>query len=288
MTLEARDQRLLTGLRLRPRKHFAGRVRGERSTTRKGISIEFADYRDYSDGDDLRHLDWNVLARLDTPVMRTYRDEEDLAVHLLLDASPSMDFGEPTKLDMAKHVAEAIHAVAANGGDTVHPLVLGSRARSSRAGMRGRASRNRYLAWSREIAVTEGRFAEGLRTFARSALRTGMVVIISDGMDPDAAAAIRQVAGRGHEVWFHHVLSSLDLDPDLEGDLRLVDSEGFGTVELTANSDALRRYKKALDEHCGALRDAVTRSGGRYAQLESHWPLERVIRDVWKRDGWVA
>src|SRR6476619_4360431 len=83
--LEARDFRVLEGLRLMPRKSFGGRVRGERLTKKKGISIEFADYREYTDGDDLRHLDWNVLARLGVPVTKTYRDEEDLAVHVLVD-----------------------------------------------------------------------------------------------------------------------------------------------------------------------------------------------------------
>src|SRR5487761_2315929 len=96
-----------------------GRTRGERLTRKKGTSIEFADYREYSEGDDLWHLDWNVLARLDSTVMRTYQDEEDLAVHLVLDASPSMEFGEPAKAEVAKRLALAIAYVALNGGDTL-------------------------------------------------------------------------------------------------------------------------------------------------------------------------
>ncbi|MEZ5163391.1 MAG: DUF58 domain-containing protein [Fimbriimonadaceae bacterium] len=94
LILSPREFRLLEGVRLNPRKSFLGRVRGERVTKRTGISIEFADYRDYTEGDDLRHLDWNVLARLDTPIVKTYQDEEDLAVHLLVDLSPSMNFGD--------------------------------------------------------------------------------------------------------------------------------------------------------------------------------------------------
>src|SRR5690348_18424364 len=108
LVLEPKEFRLLEGLRLNPRKSFGGKVRGERLTKKKGISIEFADYRDYAEGDDLRHLDWNVLARLDSPIMKTYRDEEDLAVHLLVDGSASMEFGEPTKLEGAKRIAAAM------------------------------------------------------------------------------------------------------------------------------------------------------------------------------------
>ena len=110
--LDSKERRLLEGRRLAPRKSFAGRVRGERLTRRKGVSIEFADYRDYTDGDDLRHLDWNVLARLDVPIMKTYRDEEDLAVYLLVDETESMSFGQPPKAEVARRVAAALNQLA--------------------------------------------------------------------------------------------------------------------------------------------------------------------------------
>src|SRR6476619_6851703 len=127
--LEPRDFRVLEGLRLVPRKSFGGRVRGERLTKKKGISIEFADYREYTDGDDLRHLDWNVLARLNTPVTKTYQDEEDLAVHVLIDVSPSMDFGEPTKFECAKRYACALAFLGLAGGDAIYTRAIGARER---------------------------------------------------------------------------------------------------------------------------------------------------------------
>ena len=108
LILSPTEFRILEGMRLAPKRSFHGRIRGERLTRRKGISIEFADYRDYSEGDDLRHLDWNVLARLETPVMKTYQDEEDLAVYLVVDATGSMSFGEPSKLVFAKKLAAAL------------------------------------------------------------------------------------------------------------------------------------------------------------------------------------
>ena len=97
--LEPRELRTLESLRLRPNRTYRGSSKGERISKQKGISIEFADFRNYSEGDDLRHLDWNVLARLDTPVMRTYQDEEDVVLYVCLDCSPSMNFGDPTKID---------------------------------------------------------------------------------------------------------------------------------------------------------------------------------------------
>lgn len=284
--LDARELRLLEGLRMKPRKSFAGRIRGERLTARKGVSIEFSDYRDYTEGDDLRHLDWNVLARLDSPVMRTYRDEEDLAVHLLLDASPSMEFGEPSKQDVAARLACALGTVALGGGDAVYPRVLGTR-EPPRQALRGRASVMR-LAGRLEVgdAPTQS-LAAAIRGFAASSARLGMVVVVSDGLDPDVPAAIRALGGRGHDVLFLQVLSDLDLDPDLEGDLRLIDAEGGHPVEITANGDALKEYRKRLEVHNRALSDSVLRVGGRLATTTTSVTVERFVRETLKREGWV-
>ena len=288
LLLEPRAFRLLEGLRLTPRKSAPGRVRGERLTRRAGLSIEFADYREYAEGDDLRHLDWNVLARLDVPVMRTYRDEEDLAVHILLDESPSMAFGEPTKGRAARDLAAALGYVGLLGGDAVTPVRLGRR-EPPPAALRGRAAYGRYAAWlGREIPsdAPQG-LAAALRAFAASRARTGVAIILSDGLDADAPAALRTLVGRGHEVWMVQVLSDLDLDPDLEGDLRLIDGEGGTPTEITANSATLRAYRENLLRHNETLAQASLRGGGRYALVRSGTALESVLRETLKRGGWV-
>lgn len=289
MILEPREFRLLDGLRLNPRKSFSGRVRGERLTRKKGVSIEFADFREYSEGDDLRHLDWNVLARLDTPVMRTYQDEEDLAVHLLLDRSPSMEFGEPTKAVQAGRLACAIGYVALGGGDAVLPRLIGPREPALRA-LRGRAGFPRLAAWaspSRSAEAREG-LVTAIRGFVNASVRTGVACLISDGLDPEVPGAIRALGGRGHEVWFLQILSDIELDPDLEGDLRLLDAETGAPVEVTANSYVLKEYRRRLAEHNQAIVEATRRIGGRHALITNHTPLDQVIKSVFKREGWVA
>src|SRR5438105_3899586 len=125
--LDAAELRLLGGMRFASRRTFSGRVRGERLSRQKGVSIEFADYREYADGDDLRHLDWSILARLDRPTIRTYQDEDDLAVYLALDSSQSMDFGEPSKFAHAARLAAALGFVGLSGQDAVYPVALGDR-----------------------------------------------------------------------------------------------------------------------------------------------------------------
>jgi uncharacterized protein (DUF58 family) len=290
LVLEPREFKLLDGLRLNPRKSFAGRVRGERLTRKKGISIEFADYREYSEGDDLRHLDWNVLARLDTAVMRTYQDEEDLGVHMLLDLSPSMEFGEPSKLEQARRLACAIGYVALSGGDAVHPRALGPREAAVRT-LRGRAGYPRLAQWAETARPPERNrdtLTAAIRGFVNSGTRTGVALLVSDGLDPEISNALRALGGRGHEIWFLQILSDIEIDPDLEGDLRLLDAESGAPVEITANSYALKEYRRRLEEHNNGIVEAVRRVGGRHALVRADEPLDRVIKEVFKRGGWLA
>jgi uncharacterized protein (DUF58 family) len=288
--LDPREFRVLEGLRFSPRKSFTGKIRGERLTKKKGISIEFSDYRDYAEGDDLRHLDWNVLARLETPIMKTYRDEEDLAVHLLVDSSASMEFGEPMKSETAAKLATALGFMALAGGDALYPRRLGVKEAPLPA-LRGRSSFVRLNSWlsNSPPALDEGpMLATLLRSFANSSSRTGVVVLITDAMDPEITSAVRALGGRGHELYVLQVLSDVELDPDLEGDLRLLDAEGMSKVEITANSFALKSYRENLKKHNDALRDAVLRVGGRYALVNSKSSVEKVVRDVLKREGWIS
>jgi uncharacterized protein (DUF58 family) len=272
-----------------PRKAFVGRVRGERLTTRRGISIEFADYREYADGDDLRHLDWNVLARLNSQVTKTYRDEEDLAVHILLDTSPSMQFGEPSKLDCAKKYACALGLLGLVGGDAVYPRALGVREKPMPA-LRGRSSFHRLTHWAEQLRETENpvSLATSLRQFAGASARAGLVVLVTDGLDADAAMAVRILGGRGHEILFLQILTREEIDPDLEGDLRLIDGEGGSPAEITANSSILNEYRANLEKHNSDIRDAVLRVGGRYALVTPDDAFERVLSQTFKRQRWVG
>ena len=109
----------LEQLELVSRKIFVGRMKGERKSKRRGSSVEFADHRNYSVGDDLRHIDWNVYGRLEKLFLKLFLEEEDLHFYTLLDTSLSMDFGDPTKLQYGKQVAAALSFVGLVNHDRV-------------------------------------------------------------------------------------------------------------------------------------------------------------------------
>ena len=124
----------LERLELVTRKIFRGRMKGERRSPRKGQSVEFADFRNYVPGDDLRFIDWNTYARLDRLFLKIFLEEEDLHFYALIDASPSMDFGAPTKLRYAQQLAAALGFVGLVRGDRVRVETLGQAA-SARPGI---------------------------------------------------------------------------------------------------------------------------------------------------------
>lgn len=271
---------LLTRLekyRLRPRKSHAGAIRGERLSPKKGLSIEFADYRHYSPGDDLRHLDWNALARLDKAHIRTYRDEEELPVYLLVDTSASMGFGDPPKSHIARSLAACAGYVGLCGSDAIYPVALGSKLSEVRA-IRGRSGYRRLQEWLRALPEGESRLSVGIQRFAQSGGRAGMALILSDGLDPQLPESLRSLGGRKHEVLFIQILSEVDRDPDLEGDLRLIDAEDEGTsVEITATSAVLQEYKKRLQAHCNELQAVCKRIGAWYLCVENRDSLEEIM-----------
>src|SRR5215475_13149667 len=129
------------------RKIFLGRLKGERRSKRKGQSVEFADYRNYVVGDDLRFLDWNLYARLDRLFLRLFMEEEDLHFYVLVDNSLSMDFGTPTKLRYAKQVAAALAFVGLVNMDRVVAQVFNEGLAEGLPAVRGRRSLWRVLSF---------------------------------------------------------------------------------------------------------------------------------------------
>lgn len=262
--------------RLQPRRMHAATIRGERLSPRKGLSIEFADYRHYAPGDDLRHLDWNILARLDRAYLRTYQDEQELPVYLLLDSSASMAFGEPPKFDLARSLAACLGYIGLIAGDAVYPVALGGRSMEVRA-LRGRISYRRLMEWLRSCEADGRDLVRSLQRFAHANIPTGMAFLLTDGLDEQFPDALRVLASRRHELVMLHILSEVELDPDLEGDLKLIDAESGETLEITATGGVLAEYQRRLKAHCEAIANTCRRIGALYLQVRNHQPLEEIL-----------
>lgn len=237
----------LERMELVSRKVFRGRLKGERRSRRKGQSVEFADFRNYVPGDDLRFVDWNLYARLDKLFLKLFLEEEDLHVFFLIDGSPSMNFGDPTKFFAAKQVAAALGFVGMCRGDRVRFEFLGTENKSSPV-MRGRSQLWRMSEFMNSVEPNEVfNLTDAVKRFCLKASGRGIVVLLTDLMDKAGyEPALRLLVGQQMDVFVLHVLSPEEMEPDLNGDLKLVDCEDEDEAEVSVSTALMKKYKSTL------------------------------------------
>jgi len=280
----------LEQLELVSRKVFRGRMKGERKSKRRGQSVEFADYRNYVIGDDLRFIDWNSYARLDKLFLKLYLEEEDLHFYTLVDTSRSMDFGDPTKLHYAKQVAAALSFIGLTHSDRVVLESLNQPAREKGPVLRGRASLWRMLEHLQAMQPIDGptNLAQGVKNFCLRHNGLGIVVLISDLLDKNGyEEALRYLVGRRMDVYVVQILAQEELEPDLAGDLRLIDCEDQDVAEVSVSTPLLRKYKQTVNAFVGGIRDFCNRRGMTYLMTHTQQPFELLITNYLRKRGLV-
>jgi uncharacterized protein (DUF58 family) len=276
--------RRLEQLELASRRLTAGRMKGERRSVRRGQSVEFADYRNYAAGDDLRQLDWNVYARLERLFIKLFVEEEDVTVHVLVDASRSMDFGEPNKLTFARRAAGALAYLGLAHLDRVSVAFLGEGRAVSLRALRGKArvfEVFRFLSEHRPERLTG--LAAAARDYAGRLRGRGPLILISDLLDPGYLDALRDLAGTRCQLSVLHVLAPEELDPDVPPDARLVDTETGQGIEVTGDDDLVDRYRARLGEWQEEIAAFCARRGGSYVSVSSDEDLSDLLFDVLRR-----
>ncbi len=296
--------RRLERLALIARRAAAGQTQGERRSPKRGQSVEFSDFRPYVAGDDFRRIDWNAYARLEKFFIKLFVEEEDLAVHLLVDASRSMDWGEPTKLDYAAHVAGALGYIALAGLDRVTVTGLGNGSLNGASYFPPHRGKRQALALfdflqsisqsKKDLAGAPGSIAafdpaQALRAYANTRApagsRPGSLVLLSDLLHDGWTEGLRALVSRGFEVSVIHILAPDEANPQLNGDLKLVDSEDSSAVEITADYDLLARYKQNLAAWQAGLQRFCSARAILYIPLTTAMPLEELLFAWLERQG---
>ncbi|MBI2762688.1 MAG: DUF58 domain-containing protein [Chloroflexi bacterium] len=271
--------RQLERLQVLMRAPVRGGLKGGRRSVKRGQSVEFADFRDYALGDDLRQLDWNVLARLEKLFIKLYVEEEDVTISFLIDTSASMGSGRPSKFLFAQRAAAALGYIGLASEDRVAVTTLGGRAGRRQVALRGSGRVFRLLSALSAIAVAEG--PTDLQAAARHAgaqlSGRGVIVLLSDLLDPHADRVIRELAATGSELIVLHLLSPQELDPALEGDLRLVDVETGDGVDVTVDLATLDSYRQRLDTWRDGFADLAARRRATYVPLSTVVPLSDLM-----------
>lgn len=265
---------------------------GERRSTQKGSGMEFADHREYQHGDDIRHLDPHLYARLGEHFIKQYMVYKQLPTTILVDGSASMAHGTPAKFEFARTLAGALAYVGLVSGD---PVMLG-------------VATGGKIAWSPRVSGTQrapvlftwldaqaaggaGSFADAMRAApARLAKGGGLLFLISDWWVDNPDAAIRVLGGLKQEMIGIQVVSREEVEPQRlgTGEVRLVDAESGYEVELALEPGTLSRYANAFAAWRGELRSAFARQRGRFFEVVSDDDAERLLLRDWRVAGLVG
>lgn len=288
----------LSQLDLSSNKIFAGKLKGERRSKKRGESVEFADHRPYSTGDDLRHIDWNIFARLDHLFMKLFLEEEDLSLHIVIDASASGDCGEPNKFYYMQQTAMALAYIGLVNLNRVAITALGTRDPAiAPQGEEGIAGTIRDLRGRRRIQDV-ARFLcsispEGSTDFGKAAKRIamsrrgkGIMIVMSDFfMKEGYETGLRLLSGRGYDVFALQILAPQEVEPDVAGDLRLIDIEDLDHAEVTVSSPLLKKYKQNLAAYCEDMRTFCARREITALTVQTDTPVDTLLLDYMRKRG---
>lgn len=281
----------LEQLYLLSKKLFRGAHRAERRSRQIGSSLEFADYRNYTSGDDLRSIDWNIYGRLDRLFIKLFEQEQDLDISFLLDASASMRWTPEggdrlSKFDQARRITASLAYIGLANLDRVNVHYFASRLEEDLGFCRGKSHFHKVLDFLRNAPELEGetRLQPSLRTFAQRMKRRGLVFIPSDLFDTTGVEeALALLRYHQFEVHVIQVLDPAEIRPTATGDLRLLESETGEAYEVTATEAILRRYHSEIDAFLAKTAAFCVEKGIAYAQATTAVPFEdlvlRVLRD---------
>jgi uncharacterized protein (DUF58 family) len=280
--------RKLDRVALLTRRAMSGEMQGERRSPRRGASVEFADFRPYTVGDDFRQIDWNLYARMERFFLKLFVAEEELTVHLLLDNSLSMAWGEPEKLDYARRAVGAFGYIALSSLDQV--TVTAFAGESGRAqqlpGVRGKRGALPLFRFLQKVTAGSGANLSAVcHRYVQTARTPGPLLLCSDLFDTGWRDALHTLSSRPFEITVLHTLAPQEIDPQLEGDFRLVDSEGGPTVEITADTDLMSRYYQQFDDWQAEVEAFCSGRGINYLFVDTSVPLEEFVLTQMRKRG---
>ncbi|MCA9633585.1 MAG: DUF58 domain-containing protein [Myxococcales bacterium] len=287
-------QRKLEMLALVSRKVFAGRLKAERRTKKKGSGVEFADHRDYTAGDDFRAVDWNVYQRFGRLLVRLYEEEEDLSIYFIIDCSTSMGFSTTPqaasrKFDYARKLAAALAYVGLANLDRVTVVAISDSVVARMPTTRGKGRIFRVFNFLRDLepsGVTD--LGEGMKTFVAQHKRRGLAVLISDLYDHAGfERGINVLRYNKFEPFVLHVLDPQEAKPDLKGDIRLYDCETGDEREVTVTPKLLERMQLAWNEYQHEIERFCATRQVTYFPADINVEFDELILKVFRRGGFL-
>jgi len=273
------------------RKILSGQMKAERRSRQKGVSVEFADHRPYSPGDDFRFIDWNVYFRTNHLFLKLFEEEEDLYIYLLLDCSKSVDFGMPYKFHYLRRMAAAIGYLGLAGMDRVYVVPFHGALPTNAAEMVNLRGKGKVF---RLFNFLEGLEPEGetnlevcMKSFATSKRRRGLAVVLSDFYDQGAISALNALRYQKFEVFVVHCVSPQETDPGLLGDLRLLDAESDRFRDVTIDEFLIKKYISTFNNYCQSIERFCRSKAIGYVRCRTDMPFVDAVIQMLRREKFL-
>jgi uncharacterized protein (DUF58 family) len=273
------------------RRVFRGSLLAQRRTLQFGSGIEFADHREYTAGDDLRYLDWNIYARHGDLLLKRFQEEEDLHVYFLLDCSRSMGFGNPAKFDLARQVTAALAYIALADLDRIAVIAFADRIVADFRLTRGKARILPLLEFLEglEPQGTDTDLPTSVREFVRRRQRTGLSVVVSDLFSPSGyERGLDQLRHRRYEPHVVQLHDPKEARPDMLGDVELYDIENAVSQKVTVTEKALRAYRRLFDDYQRSVANYCRNYGLGCTQATTEIKFDDLILRMMRVAGAVA
>lgn len=272
----------LERLQLTTRRPLAGHLSGDHRSNRHGTSLDFADYREYHPGDDYRRIDYHLLARLDVLLIKLFEADDDLTVRLLVDTSASM--ATDGKLAQAARLAAALGFVALVRRDAVSLQTFPDPTAPRR--YIGRQAAPRLFAdleALRPVGATD--VEPAIRRHLAQSGPVGLTVLISDLLTADWELAVTRPTARGGDLVVVHVLARSDIEPQMLGDIDVVDRETHTRVPVSLSPETIAQYRAAAEVWVTDVTARCRQVGAAYVQVFADDDVEQVLLRSWQREG---
>jgi uncharacterized protein (DUF58 family) len=279
--------RQLEHLSMLTRGPVAGHLRGHHRSRRTGVGMIFTDYRPYSVGDDTRNLDWGTFLRLDRLILRLFEEEADLPVYIFLDASRSMDFGSPSKFDVARRFAAALSYIGLINHDRVSIVAFADGVVEEMPARRGKNQVWRSLHFLERVRPQGGTSLQAaFRAFFGGKRTRGLVIVISDFLDREGYEQSFQVIRQfRHDVFALHITSPEEADPAPGEEVLLVDSEVGGATQLRVTPEVARAYRETFQAYCAEIESFCRTHGWGYLRTLTNAPFEELMLKAMREQG---
>lgn len=266
-----------------------GTQSGNRRSRNLGSSIEFADYRSYTPGDDIRQIDWNAYARHEKLFLKTFMDEQEVQISIYIDCSKSMDFGNPTKFQTGIKIAGALGYLSLYNLDKVSLYSFDNQINAVLPSLMGKGKGVQLFNFLNSIATkNEGDINAALTSGKALNKKPGISIILSDFLFANGyEKGINFIQSANQEVVLIQILTKEEKDPYLDGDLRLIDSENSSTKEISISPIVLREYRKTLENYQSKLEEYAQKRGISFISIDSEMNIEDIILNVLKKSGLI-